>query len=352
MPKSTSSIPPRDLEVTLDARSPIPLYLQLKHHMVHLISAGLWTPGMPVPSVRHLASQLGLATATVQRAYSELQTQGMLVGQVGRGVYVSELAAGVPDLHGERSEVLNAVLARAVAHAHSLGFREDEIVASVRDLVGGHKGGRPAPHVVFLGAGPEFVNKYTPFLGAALSDLHVDVDGASMDELIATGDAALDRLEPIICLVSLVGTFAELRRLAGHRGTPIFGLVVDLMEDTQHALMHLPTDAPLAIIAEDHYMPSARSLVLEYRGNEENVLVVRHSNRAGLARALREDRVIIHTFGSKRLFERYLKPTTRQIELRYEPNSASLARLRTLLTGLLSQRAQASEEAQRLVHAV
>jgi GntR family transcriptional regulator len=62
--------PPVDL--VLDRRSALPLYLQLKHHLIHLVSAGVWQPGMSIPSVRQLAADLGLATATVQRAYGEL----------------------------------------------------------------------------------------------------------------------------------------------------------------------------------------------------------------------------------------------------------------------------------------
>ena len=65
-------------------------------------------------------------------------------------------------------------------------------------------------------------DKYRGLLREALADLEVTVETVLLDDLEQRGDAILDELEPIGCLVSLVGTFADLRRLAGHRGTILF----------------------------------------------------------------------------------------------------------------------------------
>ena len=81
--------PPRrapGVDLVLDKQSTLPLYLQLWHHSTHRIGSNVWQPDRPLPSVRQLAADLGLATATVQRAYEELQGLGILAGQAGRGV--------------------------------------------------------------------------------------------------------------------------------------------------------------------------------------------------------------------------------------------------------------------------
>lgn len=330
------SLHARALDVTLDPRSPIPLYVQLKHHVIHLISSGAWPPGVALPSVRRLASELGLATATVQRACGELQREGVLVGQVGRGVYVAELDPGARDARAERAALLNSLFARSVVHARSIGFTDEQILESVRQLVGGEDS-HPNIHLVFVGAGPEFAEKYRSLLAEALVDLRLTVSAMTLDDLERDADAALDGLEPIVCLVSLVGTFAEVRRLARHRGTPLFGLVVDLTQDSQSALIDLADDTPIALVAEDHYVQSARGLVHQYRGTEEGMTVVTHSSRARLARVIRDAQVIVHTFGSKKLLDGRVPPETRLIELRYLPNPASTARLRALLTELVGQ---------------
>ena len=325
---------PRMLDLVLDKHSTIPLYLQLKYHIVHLLSSGEWQPGMSLPSVRQLASDLGLATATVQRTYSELQAQGLVVGQTGRGVYVADLTTGVPDLSAERSEALRGLLARVVSHARGLGFADDEIASAMRDLLGGFGGNgtSPPPRVVFVGPLMEVADKYSTLLREPLASLGVVVEGLLLSELEERGDAALDPLEPIRCLVSTIGTFPDLRRLTGHRGTPLFGLVVDLTEETQHLLVQLPHDVPVGLVAEERYLPSARSLVRHFRGSEDQLVWAGHRNRAVLRRILRDCPIILHTLGSKRLLEARAAAGTRLIELRYRPNSASLARLRALLS--------------------
>jgi GntR family transcriptional regulator len=325
---------PRVFDLVLDKHSTIPLYLQLKYHIVHLISSGEWQPGMSLPSVRQLASDLGLATATVQRTYGELQAQGLLVGQTGRGVYVADLTTGVPDLSAERSEALRGLLARVVSHARSLGFADEEISSSMRDLLGGagRNGASPPPRVVFVGPLMEVADKYSMLLREPLAGLGVVVEGLLLSELEEKGDVALDPLEPIRCLVSTVGVVPDLRRLAGHRGTPVFGLVVDLTEETQHLLVQLPDDVRIGLVAEERYLPSARSLVRHFRGSEDQITWAGHRNRAALGRILRDCPIILHTLGSKRLLEGRVPAGTRLIELRYRPNPASLARLRALLS--------------------
>ena len=329
-------------DLVLDKRSPVPLYLQLKHHIVHLISSGEWKPGRALPSVRQVASELHMAPATVQRTYSELQAQGLLVGHTGRGVFVADLSVGVPQrtattqrtLATERDAVLHGLLARAVLHARSLGFGEEEILATTRALAGGRRpdSGAAAPRVVFVGGHQDVVDKYRDLLTPALEDLGVQVDTLLLDDLQRRGDAALDEHEPIGCMVSLVGTFTDLRRLAGHRGCPLFGMVVDLTAETQQRLVELPQDVSIGLVAEERYMPSARAVLRQYLGSEEHLQYATGQMRAALKRITRGCHIVVHTLGAKRLVEGLAAPGTQLIELQFRPNPGSVARLRTVLT--------------------
>lgn len=321
---------PRIVDLVMDKESPIPLYRQLKQHIVHLISSGGWQPGAAVPSVRQLASDLGMSTATVQRAYNELQAQGLLIGRTGRGVFVGELATGVSQRPGERNEMLQALFAHAISHARSLGFGRGEVMASVQQLLGSDVLTSQPPRVVFVGAQKEFVEKYCSLLREALQGLDLLVQGVALADL-ERGTVDLDALGPVRVIVSLVGTFADTRRLVGHHGVPLFGLVVDLTEATQRALVHLPVGESVALIAERHYMPSARALVRQYVASDEEARWAVLGNRPAVRRLVTESRTVIHTLGAKRTVEELASPTTRLIELEYLPNSASLARLIAML---------------------
>jgi DNA-binding transcriptional MocR family regulator len=58
---------------------PAPAYVQLERQLRIAVADGVLQPGDRLPSVRATAAQLGLATNTVGRAYSELARGGVLV---------------------------------------------------------------------------------------------------------------------------------------------------------------------------------------------------------------------------------------------------------------------------------
>ena len=69
--------------------SPIPVYRQLADQIRSAISLGQLQPGDKLPPTRDLAGHLGLNRSTVSAAYSVLEEDGLLSGQVGRGSFIS-----------------------------------------------------------------------------------------------------------------------------------------------------------------------------------------------------------------------------------------------------------------------
>jgi DNA-binding transcriptional regulator YhcF (GntR family) len=318
-------------DVALDKHSAIPLYLQLRHHIVYLIGSGELEPGTTLPSVRQLAAQLDLAPATVQRTYGELQAQGFLVAQPGRGIHVPDLTADLPNLAEESSDVLRTALERALTHVRGLGFTDREILSTVGDLVFGGRLAAGKPRVVFVAVTHEFAETYRGLLRDELAGLNCTVDTLTLDELATNPDLVLDRLEPVRCLVSVVGTFSEMRRLVGHREILLFPLVVDLTEETQQAFVHLPTDVPIGLIAEKHLIPTRRALLSHYRGTDDGLMTADVHNRSAVRRVLLACRFVVHSVGSRQLLAKLAAPSVELIEMKYRPNATSLARLRALL---------------------
>ncbi|WP_287014383.1 PLP-dependent aminotransferase family protein [Actibacterium sp.] len=69
-----------------------PAYRYLAQAVVSAIETGALRPGDRLPTHRELAYQLGLSVQTVSRAYEELIRIEMIVGEVGRGTFVSTAA--------------------------------------------------------------------------------------------------------------------------------------------------------------------------------------------------------------------------------------------------------------------
>ena len=335
---------PRLADVVLDRTSTVPLYAQLAQHIVHLISSGVWPPGTVVPSVRHLAADLGLATATAQRVYADLQERGLLVGQAGRGVFVAELAPGVQPSMAGRSAMLRDLLARPISQARSLGYGDEEVVAAVSQLVVQPPVTAGPPRVVFVGSSEASVQKYAAMLSGLLAPLPVHLEGVQFSDL-ARDEHLLDALEPLKLIVALIGTFPDLRAVAARHNVPLFGLVVELAEETQLALLDLPPDVPIALIAQQRYLPSARALLRQYFIPDERVRFTTPTNTATVRRLVQSSPVVVHTLGAARIVRELAPASAHVVEMAYLPNPASIARLRELLDAPSAARPARADDA-------
>jgi GntR family transcriptional regulator len=118
----------RTNELRLDDRSPVPIYVQIHDQMLHALARGSVRKGERLPAVRDMASALGVNPNTVNRAYAELEREGVLETRRGRGTFV----AGVPPSPGASQRVrLDELAERFVAQARSVGFESDRIARAV-----------------------------------------------------------------------------------------------------------------------------------------------------------------------------------------------------------------------------
>ncbi|MGD8319290.1 MAG: GntR family transcriptional regulator [Gemmatimonadota bacterium] len=73
----------------------MPIYRQIVRHVLEDIAQGRLRAGDKLPSHRELAAELVIAPLTVKRAYDELEGQGLIVTERGRGTFVTGEQPGV-----------------------------------------------------------------------------------------------------------------------------------------------------------------------------------------------------------------------------------------------------------------
>ncbi len=73
----------------IERGSPVPLYYQLKQILSDKIDDGAWHPGDVIPGEHELQSLYGLSRTTVRQALRELEAEGRVIRQRGRGTFVS-----------------------------------------------------------------------------------------------------------------------------------------------------------------------------------------------------------------------------------------------------------------------
>lgn len=117
--------------ISIDARSPVPIYDQIKAGFKGLIAKGLLRPGDAAPSVRALAERLRVNPNTVARALRELALEGVLESKRGAGnVVAGEARAKAQD----GMETVRSGFEEALAHARRAGLAWKDVDAIVRRL--------------------------------------------------------------------------------------------------------------------------------------------------------------------------------------------------------------------------
>lgn len=74
----------------IDESSDLPLWVQLRNRLAHLIRTGYFKAGEQLPSLRSLSADAKINYNTVTKAYRDLETSGLIVSVRGRGMYVQK----------------------------------------------------------------------------------------------------------------------------------------------------------------------------------------------------------------------------------------------------------------------
>ncbi len=120
------------MNIDVDPDSAVPAFEQLRGQLADLIRAGSLDVGTRLPSIRQLASDLGLAPGTVARAFRELEAEGLVSSKVRHGTVVA------PTRHTAsqaRDQVEEAARAFALT-VHHLGLSEEAALGAVRAQLG------------------------------------------------------------------------------------------------------------------------------------------------------------------------------------------------------------------------
>ena len=105
-----------------------PMYLQIIEQIKERIAVGDWPRGAEIPSIRQLAATLRVSVITIKRVYQELEREGVIVTQQGKGSTVSD----DPNVARFRNNDLVQHLDQAARLGTLLGYSPDQLAEHMR----------------------------------------------------------------------------------------------------------------------------------------------------------------------------------------------------------------------------
>ncbi|HLS23586.1 MAG TPA: GntR family transcriptional regulator [Pseudogracilibacillus sp.] len=124
--------------IQLKFDSDIPIYEQLKNELLFGIAKGQLKPGDRLPSVRQLASDIGINLHTVNKAYKQLEEEGFLRIHRQQGAIVSP--DGPKKADHQYKETLKELLRPIIAEAtlRQMSKKDfDQLIQSIFEELGG-----------------------------------------------------------------------------------------------------------------------------------------------------------------------------------------------------------------------
>lgn len=113
------------LPITLDHASGVPIYVQLKDAIYTAVRTGSFRQGTQLPTVRQLAVELRINANTVSRAYTELEREGVISSQQGRGTFVTLSK----EIDFQKLAAINQMIDELLIQAKKIDFSVDDIMA-------------------------------------------------------------------------------------------------------------------------------------------------------------------------------------------------------------------------------
>ena len=114
------------MKITILPQGTMAIYEQIVNQLKNEIVTGELTPGEALPSIRMLAADLSVRVITTQRAYEELEKEGLIRSVAGKGFYVCE--SNKDYLKEKQLMMLEKRLAELISDARQAGM-------SCRDFV-------------------------------------------------------------------------------------------------------------------------------------------------------------------------------------------------------------------------
>lgn len=120
-----------NLEFILSQTDGRPMYLQIMTQIKNQVTSGDWPQGFKLPSIREMAVATKVSVITVKRAYQELESEGVIVTQHGKGSFIAQ----IDNLSAQiKAQEMDKYLNQAIAIARSIGMSVEQLQARLTEL--------------------------------------------------------------------------------------------------------------------------------------------------------------------------------------------------------------------------
>lgn len=248
------------MDFSIDRTLPISLRQQLKGLIEYAIACGDAAPGEALPSVRDLASALGVAPMTVSQAYADLKGLGLIETRAGSGTFVAE--SGAEPLRAQEDFVaLHGQIDALIDRGLALGLRTSDVASLIHARLASRALHGRRKSIAVVGLFQPTTARYARLIAEQVGPM-ATVEPATLD-LIQRDSAARSRIASSDLVVTFVNRRREVASLLP--GARVTGIRFVPADETRSALAALAPGARLLLVARvPEFLPIMKAGVTRF----------------------------------------------------------------------------------------
>ncbi|TCR70319.1 GntR family transcriptional regulator [Bosea sp. BK604] len=308
------------MDFQIDRSLPISIRQQIKGMIEYGIVCGDFAAGEMLPSVRDLATTIGVAPMTVSQVYRELKGQGLIETRTGAGTIVADgrnrqaANQGMAGLHKR----IDALIDEAMA----AGLRASDLASLIHArLATRTRLGRGANIVMvglFVEATVRYARAIATQLGAAATVEAMTIDAIQRDAAVRARAASAD------VAITFVNRRREVESLLP--GAKVMTIRFIPSEETRRALASIEPMAKVVLAARfSEFLPIMKVGVRRFAAHVAQVDAVR-LDQEDCAAILAQADVLIFASGTEMALAQ-VRPGVPTIEYKHSPDPADVERL-------------------------
>ncbi|MEW5814052.1 MAG: GntR family transcriptional regulator [Spirochaetota bacterium] len=307
----------------------IPFYLQLKNILKEEIRTDAYK-SKRLPPVRQVAKDYSVSVNTVLRAYEELQKEGLITGNVGRGTFITTN----PDelLKKNRDNLVKNMIKHALEEALYMGYSIKDFEQAVHDFVTEQQEYFSRVKIAFIECNIEQLLYFTHHLELDPSIHHVPI---LLENLVEPAEETKEQLESCDIILTSFYHMSEVENYLKYLAKPIIGINLVPEMSTIVEVAKVPPDSTVGIVTTSNRFKNIINEVLEELNLRFSKILETNSQDQEIVQQLAAqcDAVLVSP-KRKQMVSEYARPSTKVIEFVFTPDRTSINNIKVAILEL------------------
>ena len=259
------------MDLKLNPKNQLPLHIQLKAQLAHLIETGQLKTGAQLPTVRQLAGFLRINRNTVAKVFAELEREGYLSCERGKGTFVSTQKIQTKT-RIKKMEKLLEIVDEVISKGKEMGFSAEELSLTLyaRTQTAPAANELARPRLLFVECNQPQVDLFSAELKETLS---VPIEGMLLQDLKGMVHRAPRSIQQYALVITTFYHIHEVQKSLAKSGVEVMGLLVEASLETLIRLTALPEGTKVGVACNDWAGSENLKLSIENAGLKHLQLV-------------------------------------------------------------------------------